>query len=68
MKPEVGNKSTHNAMPLEIVKQDEKPRNVENANPLGVTKPAEKPKTEAPAEPEIICVDEPTQEIITVES
>ena len=55
-------------MSQDIVKQDEKPRNVENANPLGVTEPAEKPKTEAPAEPEIICVDEPTQEIITVES
>ena len=68
MKPVVSNKSADNVMSQDIVKQDEKPRNVENANPLGVTEPAEKPKTEAPAEPEIICVDEPTQEIITVES
>ena len=68
MKPVVSNKSTDNVLSQEFVKHDEKQRNVEDAKPLGVTKPAEKPKTEAPAEPEIICVDEPTQEIITVES
>ena len=47
VKPVVSNNSTGNAMPQEIVKHEEKPRNVENVKPLGVTKPAEKPRAEA---------------------